>query len=296
LALKAALVAKLASQATAAVSQGAVAAASLVVTARNDGWACWRSAGRDRHELRARCTIDGVAGERGGQIDGDASARVDVVVGLPHRVCGGEVVERVVPLPSGVRSCTLDLEHHGLRSFASAGGTPLLWSRAGPPVERASPTHQPTAAHPQASGRAALWRAALVRFAERPWLGGGPDTFRLRKKATLAATTLAASADDPREHANNLALEVLADLGLLGFLALLALALATLRASRAAMLRDDGVAVVASAAISVFALHGLVDCVLFANGPMIPVALAFGWLASEGGEIAEAGQHGERER
>jgi O-antigen ligase len=63
--------------------------------------------------------------------------------------------------------------------------------------------------------RTELWRAALQMFAQRPLLGIGPDNFR-----HLYGAYLGRPAWDERVHANNLYLELLADLGVLGTAAL----------------------------------------------------------------------------
>src|SRR5207245_1243891 len=59
--------------------------------------------------------------------------------------------------------------------------------------------------------RADLWRAALRMFAQRPLLGFGPDNFR-----HLYGAYLGLQVWDERVHANNLYLELLADVGVLG--------------------------------------------------------------------------------
>jgi O-antigen ligase len=59
--------------------------------------------------------------------------------------------------------------------------------------------------------RLQLWRAALQMIAQRPWLGIGPDNFRHTYGAYLDLPSW-----DDRVHANNLYLELLADLGVLG--------------------------------------------------------------------------------
>jgi O-antigen ligase len=62
--------------------------------------------------------------------------------------------------------------------------------------------------------RLQLWHAALLVWAAQPLLGIGPDNFR-----HTYGTVLGLERWDTRVHANNLYLELLADLGLLGSLA-----------------------------------------------------------------------------
>jgi putative inorganic carbon (HCO3(-)) transporter len=69
---------------------------------------------------------------------------------------------------------------------------------------------------PWVVGRVELWGAALRLIQTRPLLGVGPDNFRHLYGAQLGLETW-----DERVQANNLYLEVLADVGLLGLAAFL---------------------------------------------------------------------------
>src|SRR5712692_664124 len=69
---------------------------------------------------------------------------------------------------------------------------------------------------PWVVGRLDLWGAALRLIQTRPLLGVGPDNFRHLYGAQLGLETW-----DERVQANNLYLEVLADVGLLGLAAFL---------------------------------------------------------------------------
>jgi O-antigen ligase len=62
--------------------------------------------------------------------------------------------------------------------------------------------------------RAELWTAAVQMFRRHPVLGVGPDNFR-----HVYGSYLGLDRWDDRVHANNLYLELLADLGALGFVA-----------------------------------------------------------------------------
>lgn len=89
---------------------------------------------------------------------------------------------------------------------ASVAGEPAAVHRpnaapARSPVELPAPSRIP--------GRPELWRAALQMFADHPWLGVGPDNFRLRYGSYLELAK-----PDLRVHSNNLYLEVLTGGGL----------------------------------------------------------------------------------
>jgi O-Antigen ligase len=126
---------------------------------------------------------------------------------------------------------------------------------------------------PWVVGRLALWGAALRLIETRPLLGVGPDNFRHLYGAQLGLETW-----DESVQANNLYLELLADVGVLGLAAFLWLTLPTLagviRALRAPinvprsyLLLGLGLGVVA------FLVHGLLDSFL----AFTPTALLF-WM------------------
>ena len=98
-------------------------------------------------------------------------------------------------------------------------------------------------------GRLQLWRAALAMFARHPWLGVGPDNFRLSYGPYAGI-----AAPDPRTHSNNMYLEVLAGTGLAGAVAFVWLAWSAGRSVSA----DVGVL----CALAAIALHGVVDSFL----------------------------------
>ena len=124
---------------------------------------------------------------------------------------------------------------------------------------------------PWVVGRLSLWGAAIRMIAAHPLLGVGPDNFRHFYGAELGLESW-----DERVQANNLYLEVLADVGVLGLAAFLWVIVAPLvRALRALRAQVDdrqrllilGVMVSASA----FLLHGLLDSFL----AFTPTALLF---------------------
>jgi hypothetical protein len=126
---------------------------------------------------------------------------------------------------------------------------------------------------PWVVGRLELWGAALRLIETRPLIGVGPDNFRRLYGAQLGLETW-----DERVQANNLYLELLADLGLLGMAAFLWLTLPPLAAALRALreptrmptsywLLGLGLGVLA------FLVHGLLDSFL----AFTPTALLF-WM------------------
>jgi hypothetical protein len=125
-------------------------------------------------------------------------------------------------------------------------------------------------------GRLVLWGAALRIAAAHPFVGAGPDNFRL-----LYGRYSTVPRADPRVHSNDMYIEVLAGSGALG-LALFGwlcwraggvarrLALQPARGALAAY----GPA--AAAAIAAIALHGLVDSFLSFTSTYILMAVALG--------------------
>jgi O-antigen/teichoic acid export membrane protein len=122
--------------------------------------------------------------------------------------------------------------------------------------------------------RGALWRAAWAMFRERPLLGFGPDTYRLTYGRYLGLEKW-----DNRIYANNLALELLATTGALGFAAFgLLTAIVARRGWRLARASRGGrtdpllatLAVAAIAALVAFFVHGAVDYFLEFTAGYVP--------------------------
>lgn len=106
--------------------------------------------------------------------------------------------------------------------------------------------------------RPQYWRAALLLFARRPWLGWGDDRFRL-----LYHEYVPHEAFDDRARAHSWLIETAVDLGLLGVVILLGLA-AVLGRAVARLLRRgeravDGPSLAAAAALTGLAVHMQVD-------------------------------------
>jgi O-antigen ligase len=151
--------------------------------------------------------------------------------------------------------------------------------------------------------RSDIWGSALDIYAEHPLTGVGVNNFGA---AYERLPSVSASASQRRllhneqllipPHAQNLYLNVLAELGPLGVLALLALLIASVQiAYRGARIRDPGgraVCIGVGAGWSVLLLHSLVEVTLM-NEVVIPVfaltAVAAGFLALDRSED-EAGE------
>jgi hypothetical protein len=196
------------------------AATDAVVTARNTGEVVWTAGGPQGFALGYRW------------LTADAASQVDLpatVLDLPHDVPPGDAVQLSVDVdthlpPGDYRLAWGMLQQHVLwfhdRGYPDAetvvhvtGGS----SAAASPAVTVEPRSDLTAALPPVP-RAELWGAALAMVRQHPLLGVGPDNFR-----HLYGEYLGLPAWDDRVHANNLYLELLADVGVVGALAFAAL-------------------------------------------------------------------------
>jgi hypothetical protein len=129
--------------------------------------------------------------------------------------------------------------------------------------------------------RLELWTAALAIARDHPWLGIGPDNYRLRYGQYLRMTYR-----DDRVHANNMYLEVLTGAGVVGFAALVLLVgttgLALWRRARHAPLTCFMPAAAAFAAWLMVAGHGLVDSFLSFTPTYVMFAVVAGLAFSSG--------------
>ncbi|MDQ7029827.1 MAG: O-antigen ligase family protein [Ardenticatenia bacterium] len=146
-----------------------------------------------------------------------------------------------------------------------------------------SPEPQPTV--PPTVARRDLWRAALAMWRERPLLGHGPDTFRQRYGSYLGLP-----AWDRRLHANNLYLELLSGVGLVGLAGFAAFVLASgrdlWRSWRHAMPDEATLAAGVVAGVLAFTVHGLLDAFL----GFTPTASLFWLLLGVGRALVERGE------
>jgi O-antigen ligase len=131
------------------------------------------------------------------------------------------------------------------------------------------PRHIPRAA--TRPGRFVLWRGAIAMLAAHPLLGVGPDNYRL---AYGRYTSLGAAAD-PRVHSNNMYLELLVGMGLIGAMAVTWLGLRLTRDAAAAW-QSSPMGAAVGAACTGIAVHGLADSFLSFTGTYILIAVTLG--------------------
>ena len=162
-------------------------------------------------------------------LSADASSQLELpatVLSLPREVQPGDAVQLSVNIsgrlpPGDYRLAWGMLQEHVLwfhdRGFPDAE-TAVHVAPGSTSAELAIVSQHPredsSVNAPAPVPRAELWRAALQMFGQRPLLGFGPDNFRHLYGGYLGLPTW-----DQRVHANNLYLELLADLGVLGAVA-----------------------------------------------------------------------------
>jgi hypothetical protein len=129
--------------------------------------------------------------------------------------------------------------------------------------------------------RPELWRAAMQIARAHPWVGVGPDNYRLVYGSYIGTVRA-----DPRVHANNMYLEVLTGSGLAGLTTLLVVmgvtAMTLWRRLREA---TDDTHVGASIAVVVWVViagHGLVDSFLSFTTTYVTFSITGGWALSRG--------------
>ncbi len=130
-------------------------------------------------------------------------------------------------------------------------------------------------------GRLELWGAAWRMFLAHPLHGVGADNFRL-----LYGEYSSIAPADPRVHSNNMYLEVLSGMGLIGFAALLWTGRAAIAAARLALRSDLGAGL--AAAVAAIAVHGLVDSFLSFTGTYLLMAVTLGLTSAAAGDGAHA--------
>lgn len=217
----------------------------------------------------------------------DAESVLDVPPGevaLPRDVAPGESIQLEAqvlapPLPPGTYRLDWGMLQHDVVQFYERG-----WPNAETVVQVDAAPGQPTPAAPGlvprddqeapwVVPRAYLWQAAVRLIGTRPLLGVGPDNFR-----HLYGAELGLDSWDERIQANNLYIELLVDMGILGLVAfgwaLLSPARHIIRVLRAARTDRQAVWLLGPAlAALAFLVHGLLDTFL----TFAPTALLF-WL------------------
>jgi hypothetical protein len=198
---------------------------------------------------------------------------------LPESVEPGETISFEVMLKGPPREGQLalrwDLVHEGVTWFSDTTGV-VATSQAtvvgGTGAPSATAAEQPSASgladnvgatiSAPAVGRLQLWRAAWHMWLSRPLSGIGPDNYRLRYGEWLGYETW-----NQTVHSNNLAIEMLVSLGLVGgapflvWLGLLGVEM-LLRSSRRV---TEPLVLAVAAALLAFLVHGLLDYFLIFN-------------------------------
>jgi O-antigen ligase len=200
----------------ATITVAAGASTDAVVTARNTGEVVWTTVGPQNFALGYRW------------LSSDADSQLDMpatILDLPHDVAPGDAVQLNVDVgtrlpPGDYRLAWGMLQQQVLwfhdRGFPDAETVVHVVAGNSPspaPAVDLRPRSDLQPAPPPVP-RTELWGAALMMLRQRPLLGVGPDNFR-----HIYGTYLGLPAWDDRVHANNLYLELLADVGVLGALA-----------------------------------------------------------------------------
>jgi hypothetical protein len=176
-----------------------------------------------------------------------------------------------------------DLYQEGLLWFSTEPGARLFVSRA---TVSGAPSGQPVAARDlglmpgpaERPGRRVLWAAALRMIRAHPWLGVGPDNFRL-----LYGDYSQLVRADPRVHSNNMYLEVVSGGGVVAGLCLAWLLWRAGRVALSTLWQSSETAVVGNAAGAVcaaIAVHGLADSFVSFTATYTLIAVALGLLVS----------------
>ena len=243
-----------------------------VVTARNTGQVVWTAGGPQSFALAYRW------------LSADAASQLVMpatTFELPYDVAPGETVEVNVDVaarlpPGDYRLAWGMLQQHVLwfhdRGYPDAETLVHVIGNAAAAAQavEVQPRDDLAVALPPVS-RAELWGAALNMFRQHPLLGVGPDNFR-----HVYGTYLGLSTWDDRVHANDLYLELFADVGVLGAIAFgILVGLPITRVARASMrrpnrLRSLWLAGIAASLLAYF-LHSSLDSFL----DFTPVFLLF---------------------
>jgi hypothetical protein len=280
-----------------AISLVSAEAATIAVDVRNEGRIAWSSSGNRPFALGYRW------------LTADGTGVLDVPPGevpLTHDVAPGETVHlqtfvQIPALPPG--SYRLDwgmLQRDVLqfyeRGWANAGTQVTVAALPGAVVSMPAVSPRDDAEAPWVVGRLELWGAALRLIQTRPLLGVGPDNFRHLYGAELGLETW-----DERVQANNLYLEVLADVGLFGLAAflwvigaplLVAKRLLTARFARA-LSRDEEISqkdafvvLGLTLAVGAFLVHGLLDSFLAFTPTALLLWMLLGMLVAQKPQVS----------
>ena len=189
---------------------------------------------------------------------------------LPKPVAAGEEVKLqgqiLAPLQPGIYFVEWDMVQDEVTWFSWKDDAPASSSlivsgepdQYSTPFEALPPPTDVTVINPT-PGRFTLWQAALTMFVDYPLLGVGPDNFRWQY-----GTYAGVEEWNTGIHANNLYIELLADTGILGFIAFIWLSWQIIRLGldKAKSQRDEAswlFALGLFAGLMTWYVHGLFD-------------------------------------
>jgi hypothetical protein len=211
------------------VNPGEVFATRL--TLRNTGTLTWRHDGPQRIRLAHRWYLTTESGTTSMPIP-PGRQRTEILVDVPPGGVTEVTAFAEAPAVAGSYALAWDLVQEDVAWFGETGNrVPVVeidvgargQGAAARPSSTAIPAPVGPAVAPAPPGRLALWRAAVLLWRSHPLLGNGPDTFRRLYEDVIGLGPRGEPFTDTRIHANSLYFETLADLGLLGLGALLAL-------------------------------------------------------------------------
>ena len=182
------------------------------------------------------------------------------------------------PLQPGDYRLEWDVVQEGLLWFSTEQGAPqstISAARVAGAARHGRLTTWPRPAQSVRPGRQTLWTAALRMTAAHPFVGVGPDNFRLLYGPYVGLATF-----DRRTHSNNMYLEVLAGGGVVAAAAFAWLVWQAARVFARAGAAADPLAWALVAAGVAIAVHGVVDSFLSFAPTYILFAMTLGYAAS----------------
>ncbi len=237
----------------------------IAVTVTNTGTLTWPATGRQPVHLSHHWETTTAAGQPRLEFEGQRTF-------LPRDVAPGEGValagQARAPVAPGRYRLRWDLVREHVTWFSQRGvptGDQAVEVRPATGVRPARRPPRVVAARLEdwlasdLPGRPELWRAAVELWRRHPVLGVGLDNFRRRYPEVIAPATPGRRYRELRLHANNLYLETLAGLGLVGLLALAYLGVALVGVLRARLAAGDLLAVAAAVGAGTYFVHGLLD-------------------------------------
>jgi hypothetical protein len=247
---------------------GAITAVPITIT--NSGRTTWDPGGTHPFRLAyhwLEAQDDRVAVWEGARTDFPAPVGPGDVVAMKARI--------EAPAAPGSYRLIWDVEQADRLWFSSEPGALLTETRATVSGSVRGAISPPKVVRfPRAAvrpGRLILWRAAGRMLVDRPLLGVGPDNFRL-----LYGRYAGIANADPREHSNNMYLEMFAGSGLIGGGAFIWLAWRALGRFAAAAFGSFATGAGIAAAGAAIGIHGLADAFLGFTATYTLIAITAG--------------------